>query len=234
MKAAREAVAEIPPGLLEEIPDFLDVFVGTPYHVMIRFGLWDEILAEPLPAANRPATTAFLRYARAIALSTLGRTDEAAAEQEAFRAARKSVPATAALGNNSVDACLAVGEEMIAGELAYRRGAHDEAFEHLRKGVQLEDALHYDEPWGWLQPVRHALGALLLEQGRVDEAKTVYEEDLRRHPENGWALHGLAESLRRSGRADEADAVQKRFDVAWEHADFPLHASCFCRTTAGE
>ena len=52
LAAARELVTEIPDGLLAEWPDFLDVFVGTPYHVMVRFGLWDEILAEPEPAGE--------------------------------------------------------------------------------------------------------------------------------------------------------------------------------------
>jgi len=227
--AIREMVATVPAEIVDAYPDFLEGYLGSPYCVLVRFGMWDEILAEKQPAANRPATTAFWRYGRAIALSTLGRTDEAAAEQKAFLAAKAAVPATALIGNNTVSDVLAVAESMIAGELAYRRGAYDEAFARLREGVARDDGLHYDEPWGWLQPVRHALGALLLEQGQVEEAEQVYRADLVHHPENGWALHGLAECLRRSDRADEAAKVQERFTRSWSHADIPLAASCYCR-----
>ena len=52
----------------------------------------------------------------------------------------------------------------LSGEIEYRRGALDAAFVHLRASVKLDDDLPYDEPWGWMQPTRHALGALLLEQ----------------------------------------------------------------------
>ena len=81
---------------------------------------------------------------------------------------------------------LAVAEAMLDGEIAYRKGDFDLAFARLRDAVELEDALPYDEPWGWMQPSRHALGALLLEQGRVEEAEAVYREDLGwRQPEPG-------------------------------------------------
>jgi len=232
VRAIREMVKTVPDEMVAAYPDFLEGFLGAPYCVLVRFGMWDEILAEPPPPAGRPATAAFRLYARAIALSTKGETAGAAAEQQAFRDAVAAVPETATLGNNSVRTVLGVADEMIAGELAYRRGEYEESFAHLRKAIEREDGLRYDEPWGWMQPVRHALGALLLEQGRVEEAEAVYREDLRRHPENGWSLHGLAECLRRTGRDAEAAEVQKRFEAAWSHADIPLSASCFCRTGA--
>ncbi len=95
--------------------------------------------------------------------------------------------------------------------------------------MTLDDELRYDEPWGWMQPVRHALGALLLEQGRVDEAEVVYRADLTRHPGNGWALMGLAECLERGGRPAEAAEVRKDVQTAWARADTPTKVSCFCR-----
>jgi tetratricopeptide (TPR) repeat protein len=93
-----------------------------------------------------------------------------------------------------------------------------------------DEQLNYDEPWGWMEPARHALGALLTEQGRYREAITVYEANLARYPENGWALHGLAEALRGVGKTDEAKAVQARFDAAWNDSKVKLIGSCFCRT----
>ena len=67
---------------------------------------------------------------------------------------------------------------MLRGEILYRQAKYDEAFAALRQAIAFEDTLPYDEPWGWMQPARHALGALLLEQGHTDEAEAVFREDL--------------------------------------------------------
>jgi tetratricopeptide (TPR) repeat protein len=210
------------------------VFVGTPYHVMVRFGLWEEILAEPEPAGDLFAARAIWRYARGIALASLGRVEEAVQEQEAFAAARDAVPESRLLFNNQVKEILGVATQVLAGEVEYRRGNHDRAFEHLREAVALDERLNYDEPWGWMEPARHALGALLTEQGRFDEAVAVYQANLARYPDNGWALHGLAEGLERLGRDEEATAAQARFDAAWADADTVIPGSCFCRTGTAE
>jgi len=231
LEYSRRLVDEIPRSLLDAAPDLFDVFTATPYHVMVRFGMWEELVAEPAPAADLLAARAVWRYARALALATLGRVDEAAAEQRAFLAAKDAVPASRLLFNNPVSEILAVAEKVLAGELEYRRGNHERAFELLREAVVLDERLNYDEPWGWMEPARHALGALLTEQGRYAEAERVYLRNLERYPENGWALHGLAECLRGLGRADEAAAVERRFETAWSDADVEIPGSCFCRTS---
>ena len=127
---------------------------------------------------------------------------------------------------------------MLNGELEYRKGNFDQAFAHLRQSVELDDNLPYDEPWGWMQPTRHALGALLLEQNRVEEAEAVYRADLGldstlaracQHPDNVWSLHGLHECLTKLGKADEAKLVKLRLDLAEARADEPIGASCYCR-----
>ena len=132
---------------------------------------------------------------------------------------------------------------MLEGELEYRKGNFHQAFAHLRDGVQLEDKLPYADPPVWLQPVRHALGALLLEQGRIDEAEEVYKQDLgfsKRLPRrkarlnNMWSLHGLYECLTRSGQAEEAEWIRLQRDIAVASADIPLGASCFCRLSAAK
>jgi len=126
---------------------------------------------------------------------------------------------------------------MLEGEIAYRRGEHDAAFARLRAAVGLEDDLPYDEPWGWMQPVRHALGALLLEQDRRAEAEAVYREDLglggalpraQIHPDNLWALRGLLDCLERRGESGEAALIRQRVDFAAARADLPVSVSCFC------
>lgn len=231
LASARSLVREVPLENVRENRDALDGFHATPYHVMVRFGRWQEILDEPLPAADLKVTTAFARYARTVALSSLGRIDEAARELAAFETAYGEVPESAYIGNNTARVVLDIARPMAQGELEYRRGNYEKAFELLRDGVKRDDALRYDEPWGWFQPVRHALGALLLEQGKVEEAEKVYRRDLEIHPGNGWSLHGLAEALRRNGQEDEAKKVEAQFAKSWSRADVRLTSSCFCRAS---
>jgi len=230
---SRELVTEIPDSLLANWADFLDVFVGTPYHVMVRFGMWEELIAEPPPGEGDQylAATAIWRYARGVAFASLGRVDEALAEQKLFLEARAAVPETRLLFNNSVKEILEVGTQVLAGEIEYRRGNHDEAFKHLRQAAALDVKLNYDEPWGWMEPARHALGALLTEQGKFEEAVAVYEANLERYPDNGWALHGLAEALTGLGRADEAAKAKAGFEKAFADADVEIPGSCYCRSS---
>ncbi|MEM1447572.1 MAG: tetratricopeptide repeat protein [Planctomycetota bacterium] len=230
MEYARAIRDQIPASLLASQPDLYDVFHATHYHVMVRFGMWDALLDEPDPGDGLLATRAVWRYARAVAFAALGRVDEAEEEQRAFEAARDAVPPSRILFNNPVSDVLAVATAFLEGEIEYRKGNHDVAFASLRRAVELDEQLNYDEPWGWMEPARHALGALLTEQGRHAEAIEVYEANLRRYPENGWALHGLAECLKASGRADEAAAMAERFRAAWTRADVQIPGSCFCRT----
>ena len=229
MQAARDLRAEVPIDIVRMIPDFLDAFWAMPYHVEARFGAWDDILAEPPPAADLHVTTAFWHYARGLAFAARGEVPQAVAERDSFAQALARVPASASAGNNTARTVLGIGRSMLEGEVEYRRGNYDAAFAALRTAVAADDSLRYDEPWGWPQPVRHALGALLLEQGRVAEAEAVYRTDLERHPGNGWALHGLSECLRRAGRSAEAKQVAARFAAAWTRSDTPIQASCFCR-----
>ena len=140
--------------------------------------------------------------------------------------------------SNSVLAMLAVGEKMLDGELEYHRGNHDIAFEHLRESVGRDDNLSYTEPWAWMHPPRHALAALLLEQGHVAEAEEVYRDDLglsgrvqrcTQHPDNVWALHGLVECLERRGEIRELPALRLKLSAALKKADIPSTSSCMCR-----
>ena len=184
LRVAADLEASLPEELLriEQPPmaDYLEAFVPMRLHVLVRFGLWEEILALPLPGDPELycTTTAMTRYARGVAYAATGRVEQAEAEREAFLAAVSRVPDSRYLFNNTCQDILAVAGAMLDGELEYRRGHFDAAFEHLRRAIALDDALPYDEPWGWMQPTRHAYGALLLEQGRVEEAETVYAEDL--------------------------------------------------------
>lgn len=245
--AAEELIATIPEAALRiESPpmaDFLEGYLTIKQHVLVRFGKWREIIAQKLPEdqALYCSNVAMIHYAKAVAHSALGNVDEAEAEKAQFMAAKVRVPDSRRVHNNTVVDLLGVAEEMLNGELEYRKGNYDAAFAHLRRSVALDDALPYDEPWGWMQPARHALGALLLEQGHVEEAEAVYRSDLGldgklsracQHPDNLWSLHGLYECLSRRGEKVESALIKQRLDLALARAEVPIKASCFCRRTA--
>ncbi|MEU9286128.1 hypothetical protein AB0D57_15735 [Streptomyces sp. NPDC048275] len=250
LEAAAQLEASIPEDLLRvESPpmaDWLEGFLAMRVHVLIRFGRWADILTLPMPADRKLycTTTAMLHYARGVALSATGRTGEAEAERELFREAADRVPESRMLFNNTCVDILRIAAAMLDGELEYRKGNLDLAFAALERSIELDDNLPYDEPWGWMQPTRHAYGALLLEQGRVAEAEAVYRADLGlddslpravQHPGNVWALHGFHECLVRQGKAGEALIVAQQLKIAAAMADVPIEASCFCRleTVAG-
>lgn len=248
LEAAAQLEASIPEELLRvqspPMADWLEGFLAMRVHVLIRFGRWQDILELPLPAdpSLYCVTTAMIRYARGVALSATGRITEAEAERELFRAAVTRVPETRMLFNNTCPDILAIASAMLDGELEYRKGNHEAAFAALERSIELDDNLPYDEPWGWMQPTRHAYGALLLEQGRVAEAEAVYRADLGlddtlpravQHPGNVWALHGFHECLVRLGRVGEARIVAQQLKMAVAVADVPIEASCFCRLDVG-
>ena len=246
--AAADELIETMPEEMLRIPsppmaDFFESYVSIRQHVLIRFGKWYEILAQEMPADRELYcnTVAMMHYAKGVAHAALGDVAAAEAEQALFRAAAKNVPRSRQLHNVLCVQLLGIAEAMLAGEIAYRRGEYDAAFVLLRAAVALEDDLPYDEPWGWMQPVRHALGALLLEQGRVAEAEAMYREDLglggslpraQIHPDNLWALRGLLDCLERRGETAEAALIRQRITFAAARADVPVSVSCFCARAA--
>ncbi len=240
METADELIATIPEDFLRAMADWFEGFIPMKQHVLIRFGRWNDILAQALPADKElySVTNAMMRYARTVALANSGKLAEAEAERDLFFEARDAVPQSRMLFNNTCRDILAVAEQMLLGELEYHKGNHEEAFERLRKSVELDDTLPYDEPWGWMQPTRHALGALLIEQGRYGEAEAVYRADLGldatlsracQHPGNVWSLHGLHECLVHRGETVEAAQVKLQLDKAAARAEVPIKASCYCR-----
>ncbi|KAI0121703.1 TPR domain protein [Xylariales sp. AK1849] len=223
--------------------DWLEGILAVRVHALVRFGRWQDIIDLQLPEDQELycTTTAMMHYAKAVALAAFGKIDGAERERESFLEARKLVPGSRMLFNNKCVDVLGVAESMMDGELQYRRGDYEGAFNHLREAIARDDGLPYDEPWGWMQPTRHAYGALLMERNRLEEAATVYAEDLGldgklpralRHPNNVWALHGYHECLVRLGRESEADRIAPQLKAAMSKADVPIKASCFCRLGA--
>jgi len=229
-RAASDMIAGVPPEWAAQNTAIIDPVAGIQLEVLVRFGRWDGVLAAPAPPATMPISAALWRHARAIAYAAKGDVQAALAEQREFEAAVARVPSDALMFINPAHTALKIASHKTAGEIALARGDLDGAISHLRQGVEIEDTLRYMEPPDWILPVRHTLGAVLLKAGRPAEAEAVYREDLRRWPENGWALLGLTQSLKAQGKSAEAAKAQARFDKAWARADAPIHASCLCVT----
>ncbi|KAI2466208.1 TPR domain protein [Annulohypoxylon bovei var. microspora] len=245
LETAAAVDAALPEALLRvESPpmaDWLEGFLAMRVHALIRFGMWDAILALPLRADGELycVTNAMTHYAAAVAHAAQGNVVEAAERRARFAEAVKRVPDSRTVFNNKCTDILGVAAAMQDGELEYRRGRHAAAFAHLETAVRRSAALPYDEPWGWMQPPGHALGALLVEQGHFARAAQVYADDLGiggrlpralQHRGNVWALHGYHECLVQLGRVEEAKAVKPQLDRAVAGADVPIKASCYCRT----
>jgi tetratricopeptide (TPR) repeat protein len=181
-------------------------------------------------------------YARAVAFAALKRIAEAEEERRRFHDARQRLPQGRRFLSNDAQDVLGVAEKMLDGELAYHKGYFEAAFADLRESVRRDDSLGYTEPWAWMHPPRHALAALLAEQGRYDEAEAVYRDDLglsgriqrcTQHPGNVWSLHGLAECLERRDDGVELPGIRRKLAAALAKADVPITSSCLCRLSTG-
>jgi len=220
--------------------DWLEGFISTRLHVLVRFGFWQEIIDIQLPKDSNLycVTTAMTHYAKGVALAAMGQIETAETEQALFCRASELVPESRTIFNNKCIDILKIAEQMLAGEVEYRKANFETAFAYLEKAIDLDDNLPYDEPWGWMQPTRHAYGALLLEQGYVEKAARVYSADLGydntlpralQHPNNIWALSGYHECLVTLGRTAEAGIVQQQLKIAQSVADVRVQSSCYCR-----
>ena len=220
----------------------LEGYHSTVVHVLVRFGKWQDIIDMALP--DDPVlycvSTAMCHYARSVAHSALGHIESAEDEQSLFVQVREQIPKSRLFFNNTAHDILAIAESMMMGELEYRKGNYDDACNHLETAALLDDNLYYSEPWAWMHPPRHALGALLMEQGHYKEAEAVYRADLglidsvqrcAQHKNNVWALHGLVECLTFRGEAKERADLQALLTVVLANTDVVITSSCCCRKT---
>jgi len=218
----------------------LEGYYSMRMHVLVRFGRWQDIIDAPLP--DDPdlylVSTAMHHYAKGVAHASLKNFRKAEQERRRFDQSLYRIPQQRRFFNNPAHDILAVGEKMLDGELEYHKGNYEVAYEHLRESVRRDDNLQYIEPWAWMHPPRHALAALLLEQGHYAEAEEIYRDDLglsgkiqrcAQHPDNVWSLHGLVECLQNRGETRELPAAQEKLAHALAMAEVPVTSSCMCR-----
>ncbi len=227
LKAARDFAGEAPLEMVRQMSD-METAPVAPIFALARFGRWEEILREPAPPADLPYWRGVWHYARGLAFAGTGRPAEAQRELAALQTVRDAVPeARTVAGFFKTREMLTLAVEVLSGELAARRGEWDAAVRHLAEAARIQDGHWFTEPPPWYFPVRQSLGAILLSAGRPAEAEAVYREDLRRNPENGWSLFGLAQALRAQGKTAEATTTDARCRRAWARADVTLTSSRF-------
>lgn len=222
--------------------DWLENFASVRVHVLVRFGRWKDLIALDHPNDKELycVTAAMLHYGKGTAYAAIGDISNAQQQRDLLEQAVSRIPSSRICGDfpNRSNVVLQVGIAMLDGELEYRKGNYDTAFKHLETAVARDDALNYAEPWPWMMPTRHAYAALLMEQGRVQDAAAAYKADLgyddtlpraRQHPNNIWALHGYHECLDKLGRKDEAGIVAQQLRIAAAVADVKVGSSCYCR-----
>ncbi len=220
IEAARQTAKTVGPELARSTP-WLENVTPVVFTTLVTFGRWDEVLAEPLPPADLRYTTGMAYYARGVAFAAKRRWAEAQASLDTVRAIARVFPA----GDNQT--ALRIAGEALTGEIALRRGRLPAAIAAFRTAAALEDGLAYTEPPTWYYPVRHSLGKALLAANRPQEAQQVYEQDLVRFPENGWALHGLVAALEAQRHFGAARVARERLARAWSGADVVLTGSRF-------
>jgi tetratricopeptide (TPR) repeat protein len=228
LDAARHMRAHQDPKLMRETGyETLQHYWALPYFVMVRFGRWDALLAEPKPAEDLIYPTGIWHFARGLAQARAFDLDEARKSLAAVTwiANDPEMSATRIWETNTMAQILAIAREVLAGEIAMEDCQPDAAIGHFATAVSLEDGLTYVEPSDWYVPARHHLGLALLAAERPAEAEAVYRKDLEIYPENSWSLVGLEQSLAAQGRTADAQAARQRFRQVWTGADIEIEGS---------
>ncbi|HEX8954039.1 MAG TPA: hypothetical protein VF945_19425, partial [Polyangia bacterium] len=224
LQAARDMLKRVPAEMWKQMPE-VSFAVEAPALSLVRFGRWQEVLAEPAPPAELPMPTILYHYARGRALAALGKFDDADAEVAAMQKIVATLPKAALAGFAPADAYAAVAIDLVRGEVACRRGKHADGLALLRKAVATADTFPYDEPPDWYYPPRQTLGAWLLRAKQPAEAQKVLEADLQKNPDNGWSLTGLRQALR--AQKKPTAAVDQKLAAAWRAADVKVTSSDF-------
>ncbi|MFL6468183.1 MAG: tetratricopeptide repeat protein, partial [Pyrinomonadaceae bacterium] len=223
IKAANELAANVGPNI-KAMPMF-EMFMPYPIIANVRFQKWDEMLALPEPAAEMQITKAHWHFGRGMAFAERKKAADAEKELSLLRETAKKIPESANLFTTPVSIALKVADDLLSGEIALAKGDRKGAIAMLRTAVNSEAKVNYAEPRDWDIPVREWLGRALILDGQYAEAEKVFREEMARTPQNGRALFGLAEALRRQGKTSSADLVQREFERSWAGADTKLDAA---------
>src|SRR5687767_10791485 len=211
-------------GMLVPVLATLQHYYSIPYFVMVKFGMWRDILKEEIPDTSLLYPRGVYHYARGMAYVGTNELEKAQKELDQLTVigSEDTLKSLTIWGFNSMHQILQIAHKVLAGELAAKQKNYGESIRMLREAVAIEDQLLYQEPPDWFFSVRHYLGAELLAAKRNAEAITVYKEDLVTFPLNGWALYGLMKAYQANKEPEKARETEDKFKEAWAHADIKL------------
>lgn len=212
LSMARELAKNVGP-MLKEMPP-IEIALAYPAHVLVRFGRWNDVLKEGAPDEQWPISATMIHLARGSALARLGDVAGAQSEQKALEAARAKLTEDPGVMQNSPKPLGDIASLVLAARIAEAQGKVDDAVDQLTRAAAVEDALNYDEPPDWWNPVRETLGGTLLRAGRAAAAEKVFREDLKRNPKNPRSLYGLAQALK--AQKKDASATLAAFKGGWK------------------
>ena len=232
ISSARAIETEIPASLMKSCGFFSDGIAACKWHVLVRFGLWEDILAEQTPPEWAVIGRSMQHYARGVAFANTGRDKEAREELLLFDKTLKNIPVEDwMLGGQPAVEVMPIARHVLVGEIEFKAGNRKDGLDALAEAVTLEKRFVYAEPAPWMMPARHAYGALLIVDGQYQKAEEIYLQDLEVFPANGWSLLGLRDALRGQQRYEEAEITDRAFKLAWKSADVMPPASCYCGST---
>lgn len=225
MEAAQKTAA-VDPSLMANpaLSGKIQHFSVVPLYTEVRFGKWDKILETPAPKTDLKYATGVWHYARGMAFSSQGKKEDANQELAKLQAlmADPDLEELKISSLNSTPSVLKIALEVLTGSIATLEQDYTTATSHLKNAVTLEDKLVYNEPPDWYSPTRYLLGTILLQGNQPEQAEQAFRDDLDIYPENGWSLHGLAQSLQAQGKTAEAETIQQQYQQAWQYADIAL------------
>jgi tetratricopeptide (TPR) repeat protein len=199
----------------------------VPYHILVKFGKWDDILNMPETWDELPYVNATRQYARGMAF--LGKQNLAEAQKALDKldsiAQDSSLARQSIWGINSLAQIVEISKLILRGELSAANQNLPDAITILRQAIALEDQLNYNEPPDWFFSVRHHLGAILLDANELTAAEKIYQEDLQTLPKNGWALHGLLKVYEAKKDAAGIQKTKSNLQEVWRYADIKLNGS---------
>ncbi len=191
------------------------------------FGRWSEILAGDGPKSDEAMELVAWSFSRGLAYLRMGHVDVAQDHLEEIDEVLEDADPSATFRYSPLADVVALPRSILAGEILNAAGKAEDAVAALKHGIEKEDGLIYSEPRAWHMPVRHTLGAILLENDRAGEAEQVYRDALEDLPNQGWAWFGLMQALEAQKKTAQAQEARREFDRYWVRADTWLRSSRF-------
>jgi tetratricopeptide (TPR) repeat protein len=220
LRAARQLESNVGPHV-KEIP-MLEGFMTTSTLMLVRFRRFEAILKLPPVDPSNLVTSSIQHFAHGMAYAATGKIEDASNELKAFLEAKRAIPAEASFGLNSAGSIMQIAENVLGARISTARHDNNSAISLLRRAVEMEDALAYDEPPAWFLPARESLGSALMAAGDYQEAEKVFRADLEKNLHSGRSLFGLMESLKAQGKRRAATLISKEYESAWKNADIKL------------